>query len=424
MAQLSFSKKVALRYLWTKRSEAFISIITVISILGVAIGVMVLNVTMAIMTGFEHDLRDKILGANAHIVVRSVNGPISRWTDLSSQVKNLAGVESVSAFTYHQALIRSDNRSSGLLIRGIEPGSAAERQLEGQLTKSSSLELLRNPPTVAVLNADGVSEDVRLPGLIVGQELARLLGLYAGDAVSLLSPQVNSTPFGLMPRFKRFVVAGFYKGLVEYESSVAYAPLNDAQSFFQIGDAVSGLEVRLTDIYEAPSISQKIVELGASSDPGIYAQAWTETNKPLWDAMRLEKHVYFIVLLLIIVMASFSIISTLVMIVLEKRKDIAVYKTLGATSRGIGNIFRIQGAVIGALGTVLGLLLGYGLCLALREYGFPIDERIFQMSKLPVRIEFWNFALVGICAFAICCLATIYPAHRASSLDPSEVLRY
>lgn len=424
VGQFQFSKKVALRYLWTRRSEAFITIITVISILGVAIGVMVLNVTMAIMTGFEHELRDKILGANAHISVKSLGGSISNWRALSSAVHQIPGVASVSPFTYHQALIRSENRSTGILIRGVEKGTAAAEQLASEMGKSEDLDLLFNPPKVTVQGAEGGDGEAELPGLVVGRELMRILGVFRGEPVSLLSPQVGSTPFGLVPRFKRFVVVGSYKGLMEYESGVAYASLEEAQKFFQMGDNVSGLEVRVKDIYSAPAISREILDKGGAISAGIFAQDWTETNKPLWDAMKLERNVYFIVLLLIIVMASFSIITTLVMLVLEKRKDIAVMKTLGATSGSIGNIFRIQGAVIGGVGTILGLILGYGLCIALKEYGFPLDERIFQMSKLPININWLNFALVGIAAFAICCLATIYPARRASTLDPSEVLRY
>ncbi|NMC63791.1 MAG: ABC transporter permease [SAR324 cluster bacterium] len=424
MKQFNFSKKVALRYLWTRRSEAFITIITVISVLGVAIGVMVLNVTMAIMTGFEHELRDKILGANAHITVKSLDGVIYNWQKVDEAIKEIPGVNSVSAFTYHQALARSDTRATGLLIRGIQKGSAAAEQLSKEMGTRQEIGALFSPPSVPILNVEGEESEASLPGLVVGRELTRILGVFPGQALSIMAPQVSSSPFGLMPRFKRFVVVGTYKGLMEYESGVAYANLEEAQKFFQTGEGVSGLEVRINDIYKAPVLAQEILSRTNSVAPGIYAQDWTEMNKPLWDAMKLERNVYFIVLLLIIIMASFSIISTLVMLVLEKRKDIAVLKTLGATSKSIGNIFRIQGAVIGGIGTILGLILGYTTCVLLREYGFPLDERIFQMSRLPIHIHWLNFTLVGVAAFSICCLATIYPAWRASSLSPSEVLRY
>lgn len=424
MKQFRFSRKVALRYLWTKRAEAFITIITVISVLGVAIGVMVLNVTMAIMTGFEQELRDKILGVNAHILVKSLDGVIRDWHKVDDVVRKIPGVKSVSPFTYHQALARSETRSTGLLIRGISKDSAAARQLAEEMGAQQDLGLLFDPPPVSVLGAQGENAEAKLPGLVVGRELTRILGIFPKQPISILAPQVNSTPFGLMPRFKRFVIAGTYKGLMEYESGVAYASLEEAQLFFQMGDGISGLEIRVNDIYAAPAIAQEIISQADAVSPGIIAQDWTEMNKPLWDAMKLERNVYFIVLLLIIIMASFSIISTLVMLVLEKRRDIAVLKTLGATSGSIGNIFRIQGAVIGGIGTILGLLFGYLMCVFLREYGFPLDERIFQMSKLPIHIHWLNFTLVGVAAFSICCLATIYPAWRASSVGPSEVLRY
>jgi len=420
----NFSKKIACRYLWSKRSEAFVTIITVISVMGVALGVMVLNIVMAVMTGFEHTLREKIVGANSHIVVKPVGGRIEGWSDIAAKLGALPGVESVSPFTYHQALIRTAGGSAGLLIRGIEKGSAGDAQVAGY----SSAEVVRDlfaPPAVTQADPSGEESEVNLPGIVVGRELSQSLGLFTGTPVSILSSGVVSSPFGLVPRYKRFVVVGSYRsGLVEYESGLAYVALAEAQSFFKMGGAVSGLEIRVHDIDESPRIAARVSEALGGVAAGYAVQDWTQTNKPLWDAIRLEKKVYFIVLLLIVVMASFSIVSTLIMIVLEKRKDIAVLRTLGASERSIGRIFKIQGAVIGGIGTISGLVLGLVGCLALRRYGFPLDERIFQMSTLPIRIEPLNFLVVGIAAFAICALATIYPAKRASALQPSDVLRY
>jgi lipoprotein-releasing system permease protein len=221
------------------------------------------------------------------------------------------------------------------------------------------------------------------------------------------------------------LVVGIYSsGLVEYESGVAYVSLEEAQKFFGMKDAVSGLEVRVKDINAAPIIARQILDHLGGAGSGFTVSDWTATNKPLWDALQLEKRVYFIVLLLIIVMASFSIITTLIMIVLEKRKDIAIMKTLGASTKSVGRIFRIQGAVIGGLGTAIGLLLGFLGCVVLKRYGFPLDERIFQMSTLPIKIDWQNFAAVGVAAFLICFFATMYPARRAARLEPSDVLRY
>lgn len=424
MSSLSFSRKVAFRYLWARRGEAFITIITVISILGIAIGVAVINIVMAVMTGFESELRSKIVGANSHIVIRGVGGKIEDHQTVSDKILKLGSIESVSPFTYHQGLLRVDNRATGLLIRGIAPGSSGAEQVSTYLDRGT-IEDLFNPPEVEQERRDGTVERIKLPGLIIGRELAKSFGLTVGKAITIISPEVGSTPFGLTPRMRRFTITGVYSsGLTEYESGLAYASITEAQRFFHMGEAISGLEVRVTHFEEAPVITKKIMQTLGGVLSGLYAQDWTETNKPLWDAIRLEKKVYFIVLLLIVIMASFSVISTLIMIVLEKRRDIAILRTMGATARSIGHIFRIQGGVIGLLGTVLGLVLGFIGCIALKRYGFPLDERIFQMTTVPVRMEPLNFLIVGVSAFLISFLATFYPAKRASALEPSEVLRY
>lgn len=425
MSSFSFSKRIATRYLWSKRSEAFITIITVISVLGVAIGVMVLNIAMAVMTGFEHELRDKIVGANSHITVRRFTGKISDWKTIEKRIAAVEGVNAVSPYTYNQALIRKGGQSMGLLIRGIEDTGAAAEQVKAYLDEGQSVADLLHPAPMQIERDDGVSDSVALPGIIVGRELTRQLTLFTGEPVSVLSPQTSSTPFGLVPQYKRFLISGIYtSGLVEYENGLAYVSLAEAQKFFRLGDTVTGFEVRVNSIDEARSIAQKIKEELQPLGPGFVAQAWTESNQALWEAIQLEKRAYFIVLLLIIVMASFSIVATLIMIVLEKRKDIAVLMTLGASPKSVAMIFRIQGATIGLVGTVLGLVLSVVGCVALEKYGFPLNEQVFQMKQLPVRIEISNFLMVAVAAFSICFLSTIYPARRASRLDPAEVLRY
>ena len=274
------------------------------------------------------------------------------------------------------------------------------------------------------MDEGGAIEPVHLPGILIGKELARSYGLSTNSIISLLSSNVSSTPLGLVPKFRRFVVVGSYNsGLIEYESGVAYAAIEEAQKFFKLGSSITGLEIRVKDVNTSREITVKVMDKLHEFPGSFFAQDWTEANKPLWEAIRLEKRVYFIVLLLLVVLASFSIISTLVMIVLEKRKDIAVLKTLGASNRSVAGIFFIQGAVIGLLGTISGLLLAYIGCKTLQIYGFPLDERIFQMSQVPIRIVPLNFCLVGMSSFLICLLATLYPAWRASSLHPSEVLR-
>jgi lipoprotein-releasing system permease protein len=458
-----FSLMVALKYLLSGRSEAAIKIITVIAIIGVAIGVITINVVMAVMTGFQYELREKILGADAHIVVRSVDGTIGDWSVLREKMQAIQEIVSISPFTHHQALIRSNDKASGIVVRGVERGSDTAKIIEGYLEKGESIDSLFsiNDPSRAALsqlnqnalnkaseNADEncsesqyicskdqqskTEQDPRsqdaesvLPGILIGGELSHSLSLFKGSVISLLAPQVTSTPFGLMPKFRRFKIDSIYRsGLIEYENGLAYIDLKEAQRFFKLGNSISGFEVRVRDINNAPQIAKKINELIAPLQPGVFSQDWTQTNKAFFDALALEKKVYFIVLLLIIVMASFSIVSSLVMVVIEKRKDIAILRTIGATGASISNIFRIQGAIIGGVGVITGLLFSYIACIALREYGFPIDEKIFQMSTLPVRIDPINFAMTGAAAFFICCISTLYPSKRSSQIEPIEILRY
>lgn len=429
MTSLRFSRKIALRYLWSKRAEAFITIITVVSVLGVAIGVMVLNITMAIMTGFQSELKNRIVGANSHILVRSIEGRIEDWRKISQLIEKVDGLSSISPFTQNQALVRveggSASRAVGVYVRGIEKGTSTAAQLAQYMHVDPNDLPLFDPPSIEVADANGRSSEVKLPGLIVGRELQRTLGVLVGSPVSILSPQMSATPFGLVPKFRRFVVVGFYSsGLIDFDNGLAFANLPDAQRFFDFGNSVSGLEIRVNEIDQAPQIADAIMNQITHAARGLYVQPWTETNRPLWEALKFERRVYFIVLLLIIVMASFSIVTTLIMLVLEKRKDIAILRTMGASSNGVWRIFYIQGATIGALGTALGLILGLLGCWGLQWYGFPIDERIFQMSTVPVKIEPLNFVVVGLAAFLICCVATLYPSLRASRLNPAETLRY
>lgn len=417
-----FIRVVAKRYLWAKRSEAFITLISIISLLGVAVGVAVLTAVMAVMTGFETELRAKIIGATSHITVKSAQGRIFNWEGMEKEIASNPSVTAVSPFTYHQALIRSSYASQGVLLRGIKKGSFASDQIAGMLTEGESINDLFSPKPISV-ERDGAKNEVNLPGVLIGSELAKRLNLSVGDIVSLLSPSVSSSPFGLVPSYKRFIVSGMYKGLIDYENAVAFVSMQAAQDLFREGNAIYGFEVQINDMDKAPEIGKAIGLKTRELDPGIVVDDWTITNKPLWDAMRLEKRVYFLVLLLIIIMASFSIISTLVMIVLEKRKDIAVLMTLGADPVQVRRIFQMMGCIIGGIGTILGLCLGYAICISLRTFGFPLDERIFGMSELPIAILPANFMAVGVSAFLICCLATLYPASRASRIEPTQVLR-
>ncbi|MGA1191391.1 MAG: FtsX-like permease family protein [Bdellovibrionota bacterium] len=419
---MRFVQKVAVRYLRTRRAEAFISILTLISTIALAIGVSVLIVVMSIMNGFEYELKNKLLGANAHITVRPVTGMLSGWQEIRAAIAKVSGVQSVAPFTYHQALLQLDKRSSGVLIRGIQESDSSGAELQSKLVARQH----GTKTTKLFGDYDEQAEGGEaLPGLIIGRELAESYGVTVGDTVTVLSPQVQSSPFGLMPRFRRFQITGIYSsGLVEYESTLVYADLAVVQRFFRLGSAIQGFEIRLVDLDVAPEIAPVISQTLSSQYSGLYVQPWTETHKNLWEALRLERSAYFTVLLLLVVMASFSIVSTLVMLVLEKRKDIAVLRTLGATRKEVGAIFRISGMTIGLIGTTGGLILGYLLSIGLERFGVPLPEKIFPVATLPIRMNIEAFIITGISALVICYIATIYPVWRASHLKPSELLRY
>ncbi len=410
MLASNFTKQIAQRYIWSKRKEAFITIITIFAILGVALGVAVLDITMSIMTGFEKELKEKVVG-QSHISIYRYSG---KAINSETAIKNLEGIEeidSVSPLIQSQVLLSAGKSSKGILIKAIPTYGHLARELKNYLPENANLDSLFNAP-------DPTS---KIPGIIIGEELQNQLGVIPGSIVSIMTPQVSSTPFGLTPKFKRFMISSTYKsGLVGYEGSLAYTSMDNMKRFFKITGS-TGIEVKVKDPDKVSKISKKIQKaLGVE----YFVRDWIQQNKQLWEALSLEKKVYFIVLLLLIVLASFSIVASLIMLVMEKRKDIAILKTLGASNSNIANIFRLHGAFIGLTGTVLGTLLGIFGCLALRTYGFPLPEKVFPTDTVPVYISYFNFLLVAVSAFFICLLATWYPANKASSLNPTEILRY
>ena len=415
---------IAGRYLRSKRKEVFISIITVISFLGVALSVMVLDMMLAAMTGLEEEIQAKFVDANAHIVVRRIDGNIEEYESVIKRIAQVEGVTAVFPFTYNQAMISTEAGSRGLLIRGVAPDEPSKAKL-AKMMRAGNVDELFSSVTVPVERPDGSQNQVTLPGLVVGRALFDSLGLNYRLPVTLFSPQFSASPQGMIPKLKRFVVLGFYSsGLMEYENGLAYASLKDAQTFFGLGNSVSGVEVSVRDWFKAKEIGLKISQaLGGDESPYVITD-WSAQNKPLWDAMRLEKQVYFLVLLLLVLVASFSIVSALVMVVMEKIKDVAILKSMGASDRMVLKVFLIQGMVIGLIGVCLGSLFGYLGCVALREYGFPLNEKVFSLSKLPVHMYPQHFALVAVCAFIITASAGIYPALRAARLRPADALRF
>lgn len=428
---------IGLRYLSSRRKQKFTSIIGIISILGVIIGVMALNVVLSVMGGFEDELREKILGVSSHIVVLSYDGPMTGYQEVRDEVMDFPGVKGSSPFIYGQGMISSDRNVSGSVIRGIDPNTAGEvtsieqaigngtyrkNKSEKKLTDQELSEIGKE--VLARLNADTESGK---PPVLIGKELAANLGVIQGDIISLVSPFGKLGPFGQTAKVKKFEVIGIFDyGMIEYDSSISYVNLKDAMDFFDMEDQVSGVEVKVEDIYSAKQMGMEI-----SSVLGFpyYTRNWEEVNIRLFKALRLERIAVAIILGLIILVAALNIVSTLTMVVMEKGKDIAILRAMGATRTGILKIFVTEGMIIGTVGTLLGTALGFGICYMLKTSEtirklIPFDNNVYPISDFPVKIEPFYFVIVAVLSILICFVATLYPSFQASRKDPIEALRY
>jgi len=422
MVLRGFESWVALRYLRSRRKEVFISIITIISILGVAVSVMVLDIVLSVMTGFEGELKSKLIDTSSHVIVRQYGGELQNWGEVREKVLSVREVVSAEPYTYNQGMLSHEGSAHGLLVQGITDSPAQAEKIKKNIVAGNFSDLFA-PGKFEFTRPDGERDIVELPTAIVGRALANRYGIKVGMPITILAPQFSASPQGLVPRLKRFLVVGVYSsGLVEYESGLAFTSLRVAQGFFGNGENVTGLEVMVKDLDRAKIVGREITK---ALEPGAYETSdWAARNKPLYDALNLEKKVYFIVLLLLILIASFSIVSTLVMVVMEKSKDIAMLKTLGAKNSSIRNIFLLQGSIIGASGTALGTMLGLAGCLALKEIGWELDESVFALTKVPVYFIPENFIVVAVASFIITTLAGFYPAMRAANLRVADALRF
>jgi lipoprotein-releasing system permease protein len=410
---MSFEYFIGGRYLRAKHKETFISLITILSVAGVTVGVMALIVVIAVMAGFESDLKQRILGVESHIVLMRHDGSFSGYKKISKQINELQGVEAATPFIYSQIMLRSSTGVSGAVLRGIDPESA------GNVIKILKNSVLQN---LKQIHRQGNSKTF-VPGIILGKELARNLGVLKGDAVYLISSRGMISPIGYLPAMKRFEVVGLFEsGMYEYDGSLAYIDLEDAQKILNMKGSVTGIEVRVDDIYNARNIAKKIVsELGFP----YWARDWMRMNHNLFSALKLEKTVMFIILALIVLVAAFNIASTLIMMVMGKTKDIAILKAMGAMDSSIRKIFIYKGMIIGAVGTLLGVCLGFIICKLLEKYKFiQLPGDVYYISTLPVRLEALDVFMIASAAMVICFLATLYPASQASKLNPIEAIRY
>jgi lipoprotein-releasing system permease protein len=401
---------LGLRYLKAKRKQAFISVITLISILGVMVGVMALVIVLSVMNGFRADLMSKILGVNSDLLVLNYEGAFKEYTAIREDVIQIDGVVAAAPFIYSQVILNRAGNVSGAVLRGLDPQSG------GSVTNIADMIRLGSLDALATAH-DG------LPAIIIGSQLSKQIGAYPGDSLTVISPEGKLTPVGRAPNNQRFmVVAIFDSGMYEYDASMAYVSLDAARQLLGIGDRVSGLEVKVQDVYKADQVGKRVQEkLGYP----FWSRDWKMMNRSLFSALKLEKIVMFIILTMIVMVGALNIISTLVMVVMEKGREVAILRAMGASARSIMSVFMIQGLLVSFVGTLAGIASGLGLCHLLARYKFinlPAD--VYYISTLPVRVELWDVLVVAFAAVLISFLATLYPSWHASRMNPLEALRY
>ena len=409
--ELPFELFISLRYLKARRKQTFISVISFISICGVAIGVMALIIVLGVMTGFSDDLRNKILGAKSHLVISQHGSGITGYQEAIDEVDQVEGVFASTPTIYSQVMLSSPTSVVGVVLKGIDVKSAPKVTNLTSIIKEGALDdLTRETPS-------------GLPGIIVGKELAMTLGVFCSDQIKLISPFGTMTPGGMVPRAKKFEIVGIFdSGMYEYDSTLAYISLTTAQSLLNKPDVATGIEVKLKDIYRVKQISKRIEEkLGIT----YRVRDWMEMHKNLYAALKLEKMAMFIILVLIILVAAFNIVGTLIMVVNDKHKDIAVLKSMGARSSSIMKIFILEGLIIGLIGTSFGIAGSLLIATLQNTYQIiSLPPDVYYISHLLIKITPRDLILVVISAISISLLATIYPSWQASKLDPAEALRY
>jgi lipoprotein-releasing system permease protein len=410
----AFERMVALRYLRARRREGFISVIAGFSLLGIMLGVATLIIVMSVMNGFREELLSRILGVGGHITIAAASGPLKDYDTIVDHVRRVSGVTSASPLVEGQVMATFRGNASGAVVHGVRPDDLAKENLIAKNIKEGSFANFKGLDTV-----------------LIGSRMAQQYGIFIGDTISLISPKGNVTAFGTVPRTRAFKVVGVFEiGMYEYDSHFIYMPLDAAQSFFQLDNAVTTVEVRLSNPDTAPAMRHTIADAAGGM---VRVGDWQQANSSFFTAIQVERNVMFLILTLIIVVAAFNVISGLIMLVKDKGRDIAILRTMGATRGMIMRIFLLVGASVGVVGTVLGFALGLVFCENIEHIRQLIQKltgtnlfspEVYFLSQLPAKVDPHEVVTVVVMSLGLSLLATLYPSWRAARLDPVEALRY
>ena len=416
---LPYEVFVGLRYLRAKRRTRTLSLNTFISITGMTLGVAALIGTLGIMTGFQEDMQEKILGTTSHVIVQERGQPsMAGYSALLPQVESVPGVVAATPYVFKQVLLTSATGVQGIILRGIDPRT---EPTVTDLAKNVTFGTIQDLAVPRPAAPPASSSQAALPGIILGKELAMRLGVFVGQRVNVVSPVGSVSALGMTPKIRPFQVVGLFEsGMYEYDSSLAYIALDAAQQFFGLGQRVTGLEVKVDDVFAADAVAARITAVLGTR---YSARDWMELNRNLFSALRLEKTMMFLLLVLITLVASFNIVGTLTMIVNEKKREIAVLKAIGATPTAIMRIFMLNGLVIGFTGTAIGIPLGYTFLYFIEHY-WTFDQTVYYLSHIPVHVKALDVCLVSFSAVLISFVATLYPSSQAAKLLPLSAFRY
>jgi lipoprotein-releasing system permease protein len=412
---MHYELMIGLRYTRARRRNSFISFISLISMLGIGLGVAALIVVLSVMNGFQQELRSRILGVVSHVQVGSLSGELADWSKVAQQARNNPAVLAAAPYIAAQGMLAFDQNVRGAAVRGIVPELEEKVADFNQHMKFGSLQALKPGEF----------------GIILGAELARALRVVPGEKVTLIAPQGLVTPAAILPRLKQFRVVGIFDaGMFEYDAGLALIDLEDAQALYRMGSNVSGVRLKIADLFRAPLVA---LELSASLDREVIVSDWTRSHANFFRAVQIEKNMMFIILLLIVAVAAFNIVSTLIMVVTDKESDIAILRTLGASPTSVMTVFIVQGVIVGVIGLALGVAGGLALAWNLdvvipaleTVLGIELwNKQVYFISHLPAEVQWPDVIVIAGISFLLTLVATLYPSWRASRLNPAEALRY